>query len=432
MPARKRGISVKPIPTHHLVLFALLNLGRHGLRAAVNIVGIAVTVAALVFFLSFYRGTYEGIMFSSVIDYATSHGQFMSASFDDDDPDSWLDPTSLLDERLASGGAVLPASGSGANPALAPRLMAPAFAGGGSRKAAVTLAGVDFGREGRVMDIDARMLDGSFGGGVVIGRKLAETLSLSVGDEIRFQASTADGVTNLDYWKVSGIFSTGYPPMDRGMAFMPLADAQQFLSAEGKINKLYSRLPGAPGPVARERGIAALGTGAERYRLAGLGLVFKSWQNYARMIVEDARGDGIFYSIFIGILLFLSLSTMAGTMRVTVYERKREIGMLRSSGWMRGEIARLFLFEAIAIGVAGSVCGCALGGLASLALQLHPIEFIGAFENLNIPSFTFTCSLLPADLVLSLATGFLTATVAGIAPALTAARMPILSALAER
>ncbi|HUX37360.1 MAG TPA: hypothetical protein VMV44_05605, partial [Rectinemataceae bacterium] len=74
-PAKSPGLA--GIPPTRLFAFAFLNLGRHCLRAAVNVVGIAIAVASLIFFLAFYRGTYDGAMFSSVIDFATAQGQLM-------------------------------------------------------------------------------------------------------------------------------------------------------------------------------------------------------------------------------------------------------------------------------------------------------------------------------------------------------------------
>jgi len=119
-------------------------------------------------------------------------------------------------------------------------------------------------------------------------------------------------------------------------------------------------------------------------------------------------------------------------MRVTVYERRREIGMLRASGWLRGEVAALFLIEAFLIGGGGSVAGCGLGGVFSFALMLNPISLGSSMENLNIPNFSLTCDPQFADFVWSAVTGFLTAVLAGLSPALKGARMPILDAIAER
>jgi len=267
---------------------------------------------------------------------------------------------------------------------------------------------------------------------VVIGKKLAQTLSLAVGDEIRIQATTTDGASNLDYWRISGIYSTGYPSLDRAMVMMDLAEAQDFLNAGGMINKIYCRLTEGESSVDRTRALASIETEPERKRFSDLGLGFRSWENYAKAIVDDAKADSFFYAIFIVILLFLSLSTMAGTMRVTVFERKREIGMMRATGWLRNEITELFLFEALVIGIVGSLAGCCVGGLFSLWLEFSPLEFSAALASFDIPRFSLTCDLQPVDILISLAIGFVTAMLAGISPALTAARMPILSALSER
>lgn len=432
MATKDKTHVAKRIPVIDLLSMAFLNMRRHGLRAAVNVSGIALAVAALVFFLSFYRGTYEGAMFSSVIDYSTSHGQIMAAGFDDDDSDVWLEATNLIPDSLGRDDGLVGAAESGmkGEPTVTGRLMAQAFAGDGSRKAPVLLAGVDFEKEAMLFAIDGRMVSGTFGGGAVIGKRLAEILSLSVGDEIRLQASTADGAQNLDYWKIAGIYSTGYPSMDGTMVLINLADAQAFLAADGKINKIYCSLASRGDSFARERGIARVE--ADSARLAARGLEFRSWRDYAKSIVTDAKMDGMFYAVFIAILLFLSLATMAGTMKVTVFERKREIGMLRASGWMRGEITELFLFEALAIGIAGGVAGCLVGGLASLAIELWPIPVALSSGGFDIPSFSLTCDLAVRDFAIALAAGFATALAAGIAPARAGARMPILTAMSER
>ena len=435
MPRLRESQAPQRLSYAKLLSFAFLNLGRHGLRSAVNIVGIALAVAALIFFLSFFRGTYDGAMFASVIDYATAQGQVMRSSFDEEEPDLWLSRENLLAEGLVSSADLREAVGQGPRgetPILTPRLLAPAFAGDGSRKASVMLAGVDFPGEARLFSIDERMWSGGFGpGGVVIGNKLASVLSLQAGEEIRIQATTARGSPNLDYWTVTGIYSTSYPALDRGLVFMDLPSAQSFLDAEGSVNKLYYRLAEVSS-VERDRWLAVMGGRAAQNRIGELGLVFKSWKEYAKGIVEDAESDGLFYGIFIGILLFLSLSTLAGTMRVTVFERKREIGMLCASGWLRGEIGSLFLLEAALLGVAGSLAGGLAGSAISLALHANPIGFGDSFAELDIPSFSLSCELEGSDLLWSLLAGFLTSLLAGILPARQAARMPILQALSER
>lgn len=387
----------------------------------VNIVGIAIAVAALLFFLAFFRGTYEGVMFASVIDVAIGQAQVQAEGFDEDDPQSWIDPENLFDPAPPS--ALVPGRS-------APRLTGPAFAGDGTRKAPVLLSGVDFQAERAVFSLAARVVEGTFGGpGVTIGSTLAKTLGLKAGDDIRIQARTSDGVPNVDSWKVAAIVSSGYPPVDRTMVLADLAEMQSFLAAEGRVNKLFLRVAPGPGIAAREQGLAQL---AQRTAdLKALRLASRPWQHYAEFFVEDSKKDGAFFSIFLAILLLLSLSTVAGTMQVTVFERRREIGMLRASGWYRSEIARVFLFEAGVLGLAGGLAGVLAGGAAAFALQLWPVAVGMSGANLDLPAFRLTCDVQAADPLIALAAGFLTALAAGVGPAWKAARTPILSALAE-
>lgn len=253
---------------------------------------------------------------------------------------------------------------------------------------------------------------------------MSKTLGIGLGDELRIQARGADGTPNLDYFPVAGIYNSGYPPIDRGMVFLPLDQAQAFLGAPGKINKVFVR--------AADRASGTRAAGAARELLRGTGLSVRPWEDFAKGLVEDAKGDSFFYGVFIAILLLLSLSTVAGTMQVTVFERRREIGMMRACGWLRREIALLFTAEAAAIGATGAFLGCALGGAASLILQLYPLKLAFPMSALDFPEFSLTCRLSGGDFLLAALAGAATALLAGISPARRAARTTILSAISER
>ena len=71
------------------------------------------------------------------------------------------------------------------------------------------------------------------------------------------------------------------------------------------------------------------------------------------------------------IALLIGIFGIANTMAMSVYERTREIGILRALGWKRGQVLILIQLEAATLGLGGGFLGivfgcCALHLLASL------------------------------------------------------------------
>ena len=105
-------------------------------------------------------------------------------------------------------------------------------------------------------------------------------------------------------------------------------------------------------------------------------------------------------------------------MTISIQERIFEIGLLRSLGARRREVRRLFLAEALALGVAGGLLGLVLGQLAAWSLAaLFPVIPVSV-------SIAYTV----AALMIAVLIGIL----AGVVPAVRAARMnPVLALRAE-
>ena len=112
-----------------------------------------------------------------------------------------------------------------------------------------------------------------------------------------------------------------------------------------------------------------------------------------------------------GIVLLVGTVVVLTTMMASVAERTQEIGILRAIGYRRAQVARIILFEALAVNLAGGVAGWLAGVAASRALG-------PAMAQLTTP--------IPLDFTLG-ALAVLTALVLGAAggtyPAIRAARM---------
>ncbi|PZA06376.1 MULTISPECIES: ABC transporter permease [unclassified Meiothermus] len=110
---------------------------------------------------------------------------------------------------------------------------------------------------------------------------------------------------------------------------------------------------------------------------------------------------------------------VANTVMMSVYERIREFGLMRALGAKRGFIFGLVLLEALWLGLAGGLVGLGLGGLASAAVNWYTVREVG----LALSAVTFRLALFAmlVAVVLGLLAGFL--------PARTASRIPVVEAL---
>ncbi len=131
----------------------------------------------------------------------------------------------------------------------------------------------------------------------------------------------------------------------------------------------------------------------------------------------------------VGLLALLVASIgIVNTMIMAIYERTREIGILKAIGSSNGDVLRMFTLEAGMIGLLGGVVGVISGWLLGLILNaLIPEYFKGQGVPLPVNStfFVVTWELVAGALLFSTLVGI----VAGIYPAFRAARLDPLAAL---
>ncbi|MFN7035769.1 MAG: ABC transporter permease [Bellilinea sp.] len=138
-----------------------------------------------------------------------------------------------------------------------------------------------------------------------------------------------------------------------------------------------------------------------------------------------------------GVALLISAFGISNTMIMAIYERTREIGLLKSLGAKNGDILILFLAEAAALGLLGGALGAGLAvGLGELANHSRS-NWFAQFNGLMSPTGTgmggmveVAMLVIPEWLVIfAIAFTTLTGVLAGIYPALRAASMQPLDAL---
>jgi putative ABC transport system permease protein len=124
--------------------------------------------------------------------------------------------------------------------------------------------------------------------------------------------------------------------------------------------------------------------------------------------------------VLLALSVIVSLFGIVNTLILSIYERARELGMLRAIGASRRQIRQLIRYESLLTGLIGGVLGLLLGVLGAVAVTEFELE--GSGYVLSIPLGTLVVLLLAAALA-----GLLAAQL----PARRAAKLDVLRALAR-
>jgi putative ABC transport system permease protein len=126
---------------------------------------------------------------------------------------------------------------------------------------------------------------------------------------------------------------------------------------------------------------------------------------------------GLVYAL-LSLAIIVSLFGIANTLALSIYERTRELGMLRAVGMSRRQVRRMIRYESVITALIGAVLGMVLG-LIFAALMSVPLQDEG-----------FVLSYPVGQLIFILVVAAFAGVLAAIAPARRAARLDVLNALA--
>lgn len=121
----------------------------------------------------------------------------------------------------------------------------------------------------------------------------------------------------------------------------------------------------------------------------------------------------------LGLAIVIAILGIVNTLGLSIIERTREIGLLRAVGLNRGQVRRMIVMESTTIALLGAVLGLAMGMLFGYAIQQ-------SLRNEGLSQLAFPWSQIVGSFVVALIIGAL----AGLAPAVRAAKLDVLKAIA--
>ena len=293
----------------------------------------------------------------------------------------------------------------------------------------VRLSGGDF-RPGMVMFQESpKAVAGSLElpetGGIVLSQGAVRTAGISsndfsrvIGQDVETVLRTSRGETQSYHLRVQGISPDRSPTIQVSLADRVAMknwwfNATNILEREG-----YDLVTIRAVDVSRANTLSA--------QLRRDGFQVQSVEVFVTVANRIVTIVTLMFTLIGSIALLVATIGIANTMVMAIYERTREIGILKAMGASRREIRQMFMLEAGFIGMIGGVFGLLIGWLLGLGLN-QAIEIISRIREQPVHGKFFLVTPLLAVGAITFAT--LIGLVAGLLPAQRAAKLDPLEAL---
>lgn len=306
---------------------------------------------------------------------------------------------------------------------IAPRIKFGVLLGEGELSVPALGYAIDPAIESKISGLDKRIIKGSYldslSNSAIIGKELAKRLNLKVGDTLTVITRTAyDSPTGINLL-IKGIFSIGIGGMDRSLFYIPLKVGQQLLDLNGKATEIALILKNPNRSIEIARAI-------------------KSKVDYSIVpyqynpLLRYFNSATIIFSLVYAVILLVACSTIANTMIMVVFERTKEIGMMKAMGFSNLSVVGLLLFEAGFIGTVGSFIGTVIGAILSywLKYQGFDISMVSSTASADMPFGPIIhFAPTPVILIITLVMGIVITVLVAYLPVRRAARLDPAQAL---
>jgi lipoprotein-releasing system permease protein len=272
--------------------------------------------------------------------------------------------------------------------------------------------GINLEDHRRVSDLEHQVIQGSiadFGtspSGALIGKVMADRLLLAVGDSFILEASDKSGRQQRRY-RVSAIYETGVADIDRQRVYLNMSECRSLLRKPTGASfiqvALYDK-DRAPFDSDRIEEVTQHSA--------------RSWQEREKSWLEVFRALRLSTAITVSVFTLIAGLAMFNTLAMMVMEKTKDIAILRSMGYTREDISRIFLWQAGIVLAIGTILGMLMGATVTYAVSQVRISIRGIFA-----TDTFIVSWSIWHYVAAVSTAIVMVMIASLVPSRRAARL---------
>ena len=397
------------------------SIARNRRRTVVTTGAMAVACAVMVFFVALMDG-YMASMETNALKMELGQLQIHAPGYRKD-PD--------LYKRIGAPDEIIEGLGRRGYSA-AGRLYGFALAASKKASSGVQLRGVEVAREATVTRIHTHLLSGQWvdatdPNSVVIGRKLARTLAVGIGDEIVVLAQAADGSTANDLFVVRGILKTTTDMVDQSGVFMSAPAFRALMVVPEGVHEIV---------VSRKGGVSDLSAAVGEVAQIAKAHEVESWRQLQPMLARllDTSSASLMVMLLI---MYVAVAMVAlNATLMSVFERIREFGVIRALGVGPWQVGGIVVAEAVFQVVLASAIAVLVGVPPTLYFQRNGMDLSAfgesasmggiAMDNIWYPQFTAQSVVMPVAML------FIVVGVAVVYPGLKAALIRPVDAMRHR
>lgn len=290
--------------------------------------------------------------------------------------------------------------------AVAPSVVSRAIIRYAGRDTTANITGIEPGREKKVSKLATQIRKGALDdlytspNAIILGDRLAAKIGARVGNTITLSSGTG-GVLSCT---IVALHHSGISTIDEVQAYTLMKTSQILAGQTGLVNAIRIRVD----DIMQARDIAARIEANSGYKSV-------SWQEANEDLLSAFQIRNFIMYTVVGAILLVASFGIYNIISTITHEKTRDIAILKSLGFTERLVLRIFLLEALLIGLAGTLLGWGLGFF--LCRLLASIEFRNPFlDTTHLPIY-----YTPVHYLLAAAVALSAAAIAGYLPARKAA-----------
>ncbi|MCT4580998.1 MAG: ABC transporter permease [Flavobacteriales bacterium] len=319
------------------------NLWRNKARTFITMAAVLLAVLLSTLMMSMKEGVYVG-MIDSMVGAYTGYGQVHTKGYwDEPIIDNCFEFTEDLAQKLKNESEVK---------GYTPRIEGFALSSSEDQTKGAMVLGIDTELELAHSQLNQQVIEGAYleqnDKGILLGKGLAKSLHLTVGDTIVLIGQGYHGSTAAGKYPIRGIVRFGSPELSNQLAILEAKQAQLFFGLENQFTSLILHF--------YENEAAAKVTSNLAEKL-GSEYEVMDWTALSPDLVSMIETDRVEGYVFMFILYMVISFGIFGTVLMMLSERKHEFGVLVSIGMKRIRLAIVVWIEILTINLMGAILG---------------------------------------------------------------------------